>query len=302
MRVAIPYKTIPKRMTIKMVHRVIILMNSIPRKGSLHSILSPREIVTGKKFRCPTIRIEQYIQGLVGGTNRSIDALYLGRAENGSGHIVFKLDTKAVVSVNRVVVIPTPKTIIDRMNEMGTSEKQPEGVQFTNRDDRVSINDLDLDLNLDDDDDDYSNSSDESFDHDKEYQEEFEKEEKTRFEDLATDEVQDNHFQLPFQQHQAATLLIDNLSTIRSTKVRSVKEMRKKKIQRKPEVNDDNDDDGNDNYNEVDDTTSNSGVNDDNDESADETGEEAKPRANELDSTLDGTYWSNGTMGSKTDL
>ena len=27
-----------------------------------------------------------------------------------------------------------------------------------------------------------------------------------------------------------------------------------------------------------------------------------KPRANELDSTLDGTYWSNGTVGSKTDL
>ena len=47
-----------------------------------------------------------------------MDALYLGRAENGSDHIIFKLDTKAVVLVNRVVVIPTPKTIIDRVNEM----------------------------------------------------------------------------------------------------------------------------------------------------------------------------------------
>ena len=47
-RIAIPYKTIPKRMTIEMVHRVIILMNSIPRKGSLHSLFSPRETVTGK--------------------------------------------------------------------------------------------------------------------------------------------------------------------------------------------------------------------------------------------------------------
>ena len=54
---------------------------------------------------------------------RSIDALYLGRAENGNGHIVFKLDTRAVVSVNRVVVIPTLKTVIDRVNAMGISEK-----------------------------------------------------------------------------------------------------------------------------------------------------------------------------------
>ena len=76
--------------------------------------------------------------------------------------------------------------------------------------------------------------------------------------------------------------------------------MKKKKIQWKPE--DDNDNDGNDNYNEVDNTTSNSGVNDDNDESADKTEEEAKLRANELASTLDGTYWSNGMVGSKTDL
>ena len=103
-------------------------MNSIPRKGSLHSILSPRELVTGKKFRCPTIRIGQYIQGIVGGTNdidkeRSIDALYLGRADNGSGRVVFKLDTKVVVTVNTVVIIPTSITIIDRINEMDRSEK-----------------------------------------------------------------------------------------------------------------------------------------------------------------------------------
>ena len=75
-----------KRLTIEMVHRVVILLNSLPHKGSLHSILSLREIVTGNKFRCPTIRIGQYIQGLVGGTNdteqeRSINALYLGQAE-----------------------------------------------------------------------------------------------------------------------------------------------------------------------------------------------------------------------------
>ena len=55
--------------------------------------------MTGNKFRCPTICKGQYIQGLVGSTNdteqeRSINTLYLGRAENGSGHVVFKLDKR----------------------------------------------------------------------------------------------------------------------------------------------------------------------------------------------------------------
>ena len=82
-RVAMPYDRLPIRMTIAIIHRVVILMNSIPRKGSLHSILSPREIVTEREFRCPNVCISQFGQGIIGGTNdtdkeRSIDALYLG--------------------------------------------------------------------------------------------------------------------------------------------------------------------------------------------------------------------------------
>ena len=64
-RVAMPYDRLPIHMTIAMVHGVIILMNSIPRRGSLHSILSPREIITGKKFRCPDDCIGQFGQGII---------------------------------------------------------------------------------------------------------------------------------------------------------------------------------------------------------------------------------------------
>ena len=189
-----------------------------------------------------------------------------------------------LVSVNRVVVIPTPKTVIDRVNELGISEKQPEEVQFTNRDNRVSINDLNL--NLDNNDDDNSNTSDESFDNNKEYQGDFDKEGKDN--NLATNEVQEDHLQLPFQQHQTATLLTDNPSKIRSAKSRSVKGMKKKtkkhkrqKIQRnEPEANDD-DDNSNDDHSEVDNSTLNLGVNDD--ESIDATEEAAKPHANGID-------------------
>jgi hypothetical protein len=78
-----PYKKIPKRFTIEMVHRVTMLINSLPKQNGIHSILSPREIITGKKFRCPSIKIGQYVQGHTGGSNnteqeRSIDTIYIG--------------------------------------------------------------------------------------------------------------------------------------------------------------------------------------------------------------------------------
>jgi hypothetical protein len=62
-RMMMPYQKIPKQFTIKMVHRVTALINSLPKQNGIHSILSPKEIVTGKKFRCPSIRIGQYVQG-----------------------------------------------------------------------------------------------------------------------------------------------------------------------------------------------------------------------------------------------
>ena len=125
----------------------------------------------------------------MGGTNnteqeRSNDALYLGRMDNGSSHIVFKLDTKVVVSVNRVVVIPTPQTIIDQVDQMGASESG-----------RITIHGLNL--NRADDDDNNSNASDESFVNNEEYQKEFTNN-KIGDEGLATDETQEDHFLLLF--------------------------------------------------------------------------------------------------------
>jgi hypothetical protein len=68
-RLMMPYKKIPKRFTIEMVHRVTMLINSLPKQNGIHSVLPPREIVSGKKFRCPSIKIGQYIQGHRGGSN-----------------------------------------------------------------------------------------------------------------------------------------------------------------------------------------------------------------------------------------
>ena len=80
---------------------------------------------------------------------------------------------------------------------MGVSEKQPDGIQFTNMDGRVII--YDLDLNRDDDDD--SNASGKIFQNNNKYQKELHDEIKTSEQGLVTDETQDEHFQDLFQQH-----------------------------------------------------------------------------------------------------
>jgi hypothetical protein len=176
-RLMMPYNKIPIRFTIEMVHRITVSINSLPKQNGIHSVLSPREIVTGKKFRCPSIRIGQYVQGQTGGSNstdeeRSADSLYIGRADNGSGHIVFKLNTKQPVSVNRVTPIPTTDVIINTVNNIGEQEKQPEGIEFSDMHGKITLQDFAEDIGNDDD----SNASDEDFKIDQEYQDEIENE------------------------------------------------------------------------------------------------------------------------------
>jgi hypothetical protein len=130
-------------------------------------VISPREIVTGKKFRCPTIKIGQYVQGRTGGTNstdieRSIDALYIGRADNGSGHSVFKLNTIQVVSV-----ISTSEATKKIVNDIGDEEQQPEGIEFSDINGRVTLQDFADNANDED-----SNASDDDFALDQEYRNE----------------------------------------------------------------------------------------------------------------------------------
>ncbi|OEU05741.1 hypothetical protein FRACYDRAFT_258465 [Fragilariopsis cylindrus CCMP1102] len=211
-----PYKKLPMRFTIEMVHQVAQLINSLPKSNGIHAILSPREIVSGKKFRCPTIKIGQYVQGLTGGTNstdqeRSIDALYIGRADNGSGHSVFKLSTKQVVSVNRVVIIPTSEATITAVNHIGSEEGQPEGLEFSDMNGKITLDDFAANDNNDDD----SNASDADFKMDEEYQDEPDKERKLELKDNPDNDAdpdskgfgsddpdsQIDFFQNPIQQH-----------------------------------------------------------------------------------------------------
>ena len=143
----LPYKKLPKRLLIELVYRVTKLLNSLPKKGGIHHIISPRELITGKKLRLPDHHIGQYVQGHTGGNNdtgkeRSIDALYIGRADNGSGHMVFKLSTKQPVSVNRVTVITPTADHIKMVEDIAEAENQPEGIEFANINGKITLDDF----------------------------------------------------------------------------------------------------------------------------------------------------------------
>jgi hypothetical protein len=200
-----PYKKLPKQFTIEMVHKVTMLVNSLPKQNGIHYVLSPREIVTGKKFRRPSIKIGQYVQGHTGGSNktdqeRSIDSLYIGRADNGSGHVVFKLNTKQAVSVNRVTVIPTSEATIKMVDDVGEQESQPVGIEFSDLNGRITLQDF-----ADNDNDEDSNASNDDFKIDEDYEDEVEDEIALEEEDgsVGNDDPdsQEDYFQTPIRQH-----------------------------------------------------------------------------------------------------
>ena len=72
-----------------------------------------------------------------------MDGLYLGPADNGCGHSIFKLQTKQPISVPRVTPIPITNNIIKRVNQLGKEEGEEEGIICTDMFGNATLNDLD---------------------------------------------------------------------------------------------------------------------------------------------------------------
>jgi hypothetical protein len=132
---------------------------------------------------------------------RSIGALYIGRADNGSGHVVFKLNTKQPVSVNCVTIIPTSEANMKTVNDIGEQERQPEGIEFLDLNGRITLQDFTGGCGDDND----SNASDDDFKIDEEYKEEMKDEVLLEEEEgiIGNDDPdsQEDYFQNPIQQH-----------------------------------------------------------------------------------------------------
>ena len=95
-----PFKKFLRRLTIETVKRVTVLINSFKRKSGVHLVMSPRQVLFGKKSKTPLCKIGKLVMAYnVTSNNKKIDpraffVLYIGPNDSGTGHIVFKLATK----------------------------------------------------------------------------------------------------------------------------------------------------------------------------------------------------------------
>jgi hypothetical protein len=81
--------------------------------------------------------------------------------------VVFKLNTKKPVSVDRVTDIPTSDADINTVNSIGEQDNQPEGIAFSDMHGGITLQDF-----AENDNDEDSNASDDDLKMDEEYKEE----------------------------------------------------------------------------------------------------------------------------------
>ena len=97
-----PFTKATKRLTVEMVKRVTILINLFRIKSGVHSVMSPRQLMFGKKFKTPLFKIGELVMAYnVSSNNKTSHALYIGPNDSGTGYTVFKLITKRLVMTRK---------------------------------------------------------------------------------------------------------------------------------------------------------------------------------------------------------
>ena len=112
--------------------------------------------------------------------------MYIGPNDSGTGHQVFKLATKKLVTTPKCKPVPMPDNVIKVVNVMGKQDKMKNRIQFHNIHHESTLSDLysDKDFNADS-----SCASDADWDLDKKPEEDLKK---TTFDDhIDDDEVKD---------------------------------------------------------------------------------------------------------------
>ena len=132
-----PFNKYPKRLTIEITNRVTILINSFRRKSGVYAVMSPRQILFGKKFKMPLCKMGELVLAynvkLDNKTSkpRAFYALYIGSNDKGTDHSVFKLSTKTMIVTPRCKSIPMPDEVITVVNKMGEDDGSPEEIVFS---------------------------------------------------------------------------------------------------------------------------------------------------------------------------
>ena len=120
-----PFKKYPKRLTFEMTKRATILINSFRRKSGVHSVIPPRQIIFGKKFKTPLCKMGELVLAYDVKSNnktsklRALYALYIRPNDGSTGHSVFKLSTKSMIVTPRCKPIPMLDDVIEVVNKMG---------------------------------------------------------------------------------------------------------------------------------------------------------------------------------------
>ena len=137
----LPFKRIPKLLTIYIVFNVVKLLNFFPTKGGISDTLSPKTIMSGETLdfkKHLSLQVGQYCQVHEEENPRNSQlartkgAISLGPSGNLQGGFRFMaLDTGKKITRRSWDVIPMPDLVIDRVNELG--KDQPEMLTFTDR-------------------------------------------------------------------------------------------------------------------------------------------------------------------------
>ena len=87
----------------------------------MHPVMSPRQILFGKKFKTPLCKIGELVMTYdVKASNktlypRAFYALYIGPNVGGTGHSVFKLSTKQLLTSPKYKPVPMPEDVFQHM-------------------------------------------------------------------------------------------------------------------------------------------------------------------------------------------
>ena len=116
--------------------------------------MSPRQILFGKKFKTSLFKIGELVMAYDVTANnkttipRAFYALYIGPNNSSTGHQVFKLLSKRLVTTPKCKPVPIPDDVIQVVNDMGKQEGMPNGIQFHNINQESTLADMFADNDL----------------------------------------------------------------------------------------------------------------------------------------------------------
>ena len=131
-----PFTKYPTRLRIEILKRATVLINSFKRKAEVHSVMSLRLILFGKKFKTPLCKMGKLVLAYDIRANNNTSrptafyALYIGPNDDVTGHLIFKLPTKKMIITQRCKPVPMPDNIINVMNKIREKKECQTGFIF----------------------------------------------------------------------------------------------------------------------------------------------------------------------------